>query len=84
MSEANKTVLQSYAFFKDKAFFVSTIERTFDVYCGSVRGLETLVWEWDKDTRERGELVHQAGGLSDHEEICRSVIKTGEIPQEDG
>ena len=82
--EPNKKILQSYVFFEDKAFFVSTIERTFEVYGGSVRGLETLVWEWDADTRERGDLVHQAGGLSDHEEICRSVIKTGEMPQEAG
>ena len=43
-----------------------------------------VFWEWDADTRERGDIVHQAGGLSDHEEICRSVIKTGEMPQEAG
>ena len=79
----NVPVWKSYVWHKDKCFFVSTIERTFDTYEGSTRGLETLVWAYDWEARERGKLLHQAGGICDHKEICHCLIAEGLFPDED-
>lgn len=79
----NVTVIQSYVHFRDHAWFVSTIERTYDTYSGESRGLETLVWAWDNETRERGALLHQGGGINDHINICRGLLKDGELPDRD-
>jgi hypothetical protein len=81
--EPNRTIWQSYVYHKDKCFFVSTIERTYDVYGGITRGLETLVWDYNDETRERGDLVYQAGGAADHQTICRCIIAEGELPDEE-
>lgn len=78
-----KTVWQSYVYHGDRAVFVSTIERDYDTVAGTSRGLETLVWEWDPVERKRGELVHQAGGISDHVRICRCFVAEGLMPDEE-
>lgn len=78
----DKPIWKSFVFFNDKCFFVSTIERTYDLYGGSSRGLETIVWEYNWDKSERGEMLHQSGGVVDHQEICRSIIATGNFPKE--
>jgi hypothetical protein len=79
----NVAVWKSYVWHKDKCFFVSTIERTYDTYAGSTRGQETLVWEYDWDNRERGKMLHQAGNVHDHQQICRCLIAEGLFPNED-
>ncbi len=76
-------VWKSYVWHGDKCFFVSTIERTFDTYDGEIRGLETLVWEYDWTAGKRGALVHQAGGIVEHQQICRCLIAEGLFPNED-
>lgn len=54
-------VIQSYVHHKDKSFFVSTIERrSSTMESPDVRYNETLVWNWDPVSRERGDLIHQA------------------------
>jgi hypothetical protein len=63
-----------------QCYFVSTIERTFDTAIGSLRGLETIVWLYDWDKRERGQMLHQADGLQDHQDICRCLIAKGILP----
>ena len=78
----SKPIWISYVFHNDKCFFVSTIERTFDTCEGSVRGQETLVWEYDRDKRERGALLHHAGHVVDHQQICRCLIAEGLFPDE--
>jgi hypothetical protein len=77
------SVWKSFVFHKDKCFFVSTIERIFDLYCGETRGLETMVWDYDWPTARRGDLLHQAGGVVDHQQICRCLIAEGLFPNED-
>jgi len=69
----------------DQKFFVSTIERDYDIaYAGGViRGEETIVWEYDRLTRKRGSMVGQGGGLQDHFKICLSLHNTGLMPEED-
>ena len=81
--EPDIPVWKSYVWHKDKCFFVSTIERTFDTIEGSSRGQETLAWEYDWDKKERGKLLHQAGNICDHKQICHSLIAEGEFPDED-
>lgn len=79
----NVPVWKSYVWHKDKCFFVSTIERTYDTYAGSTRGSETLVWEYDWQKAERGKMLHQAGNVHDHQQICRCLIAEGLFPDED-
>lgn len=75
-------VWKSYVWHKDKCFFVSTIERNYDTQVGTIRGLETIVWEYDWDKNERGEMLHQADGILDHKNICHCLIAEGLIPDE--
>lgn len=74
----NEKVIQSYVYYKDKAFFVSTIERDYSAMAGVVRGEETIVWEIDKETKKRGDLLFEASGVSDHLEICKQLTRKGE------
>lgn len=71
--EPDKPVCKSYVWYRDKCFFVSTIERNYDTYEGTIRGFETLVWDYDWVNTKRGELIYQAGGIQDHQQICRYV-----------
>lgn len=79
----NKPIWKSFVWHKDKCFFVSTIERDYDVFYETTRGFETFVWEYDWEAQERGELVHQGGGLLGHQAICRCIITEGQMPDED-
>lgn len=81
MSPDNR-VWKSYVWHKDKCWFVSTIERDYDTYAGLTRGKETIVWDYDWETNERGDLIHQGGGVHDHQIICRCLISEGECPDE--
>jgi len=73
---------KSYVWHGDKCFFVSTITRTYDVQNAIMRGQETIVWEYNWDKAERGEMLHQAGGVVDHQQICRCLIAEGLFPDE--
>lgn len=74
----NKEILQTYVYYDDRAFFVSTIERDYATIAGVVRGEETLVWDIDAETNERGEILYQAGNVSEHFEICKQLTQSGE------
>jgi len=79
----NERVWKSYVWHKDKCFFVSTITRDYDTAAGTIRGDETLVWDYDHDKKERGDLIHQGGSVKDHQQICRCLIAEGIPPDED-
>jgi hypothetical protein len=79
----NNIIWQSFVWYEEKCFFVSTIERDFDTYEGTVRGDETMAWEYDWDKKERGKWIGQSGGVLDHQATCRCLIAFGEIPNED-
>ena len=75
---ASKPIWQSYAWHGDACFFVSTIERGFDIAdAPGMRGMETMVWRYDWENRVRGELIGQSGGLVDHIRVCRCLIAEG-------
>jgi hypothetical protein len=76
-------VWKSYVWHKDRCFFVSTITRNYDTYAGTIRGDETIVWAYDWKKAERGEMLHQAGGVPDHQQICWCLIAEGLLPDED-
>lgn len=81
--QPNIPIIKSYPYHGDKCWYVSTIERTYDTCAGSSRGQETIVWECDPKTFERGKLIHQAGGIHEHVIICRCLVAYGRIPDED-
>ena len=73
----NNKIEQTYIFGgkDDKCYMVSTINRTSSTPI-PMRYAETLVWEWDSETRERGHIIDQdeagTGTRSGHD---RMVIK---------
>lgn len=81
----NKTLIQTYVFYsneqvEDKAFYVSTIDRTSSSMYGG-RYAETIVWEWDNATKQRGDIVHMGegmeGSIRTHFSICEKLYKDG-------
>lgn len=78
-----EVIWKSYVFYKGKCVFVSTIKRDYETCQGRVRGFETIVWEYDYEKAERGDIIHQAGGITDHQRICRCFIAEGVMPDED-
>ncbi len=74
--------LQSYVFNKDRAFFVSTIERDSSAAISPPpRYMETIAWEWDEEKKERGKILHQAGeggATSQHFNMCKALYDFGE------
>lgn len=83
----DEKVIQSYVFYEDKAFFVSTIERDSSAMLGPGRYYETIVWEWDTETRERGKIICQEGthkgDLKQHFLICKVLRVTGKWPEDE-
>ena len=87
----NKTLIQTYVFYsneqgEDKAFYVSTIDRTSSsMYAG--RYAETIIWEWDSTTKQRGDIVHMGegmeGSIRTHFTICEKLYKDGTMQTEE-
>lgn len=79
--------LKSYVWHGDQCFFVSTIERDSSacVEPPALRFLETMIWEFDWDASEKGELLYQNGSqsLQQHLHLCETLHRTGELPEED-
>ena len=68
----DERIIQSYV--KDK-WFVSTIYRQSSVAMSDPPWFyETIVWEWDAATRNRGALIHSTSGLQAHFDICRKLL----------
>ena len=80
--EPDEMIWKSYVWHDKQCFFVSTIERTYSTCAGLTRGYETLVWEFDWDNNKRGKWIHQAGGIAEHQQICRCLIAEGVVPDE--
>ena len=81
----NSKLCQSYVSYEDKEYFVSTINREGSAMQGGVYA-ETMVWEWDRETRNRGNLVGQDEGMKDtirvHIKMVERIFATGTF--EDG
>lgn len=81
-------LIQSYVWHGDKAFFVSTINRvTSAALAQGMIYAETMVWEWDAKTRERGKRIGQDEDTRDsihtHIAVCERLQKTGKCEIED-
>ena len=79
-------IIQSYIWHDGKAFFVSTINRESSAMYGGTYA-ETMVWEWDEKTRERGKIVGQDEGSADsiyaHQRMCKRIHETGKTSADD-
>lgn len=80
MSEDTRQ-LKTYVWHGDKCFFVSTIERDSVREPPGRRYNETIVWEHDWDTSERGRTLYQEGSPRNqpevHLEIVGQLYRTG-------
>lgn len=87
----NERLISSTVEHGGKSFFVSTINR----YSSSQlrpdhRYAETLVWEWDWETRQRGRMLWQGSDcenrIQTHQATVERIHKTGspEEPEDEG
>ena len=86
----NKTLAQTNVWHGDKGFFVSTINRQSSAALAYGRIYsETLVWEWDSETKRRGNIVGQDEHCEDsifaHQRMVQRLFETGkcEVPDDD-
>ena len=80
-------IIQSYVWYKNKCFFVSTVNRE-----SSATSLydpiyaETIVWDYDYELRECGSIIWQdedaESGIYTHQWICEQLHNSGIIDYE--
>ena len=80
-------VVKTYVWHKEKCFFVSTIERESSAAYSLSRYNETMVWEYNWDKRERGNILFQDGGprgqIHFHNIIVQRLFDTGNPESQD-
>ncbi|MNR08095.1 hypothetical protein D3C85_1242370 [compost metagenome] len=78
----NKKLIQTYVYFEDKCYFVSTIDRESSSMYGG-RYAETMVWEIDPKTNERMGFLYQdedyEGNIRTHNNVCNMIFNEGEF-----
>lgn len=76
----SEPMAHSHVYHNGKAFYVSTINRNSSAGYGGVYS-ETLVWEWNKETRQRGDLIGQDEHCKDsifaHQRMVQRLFDTG-------
>jgi hypothetical protein len=90
MGDMTDKVIQSYVYYKEQAFLVSTINRDSSA-AGAyrMRYAETMVWEWDPVTRDRKSdrilwtEEDRENCMDAHFLACRELRDKGRIPNED-
>ena len=80
----DKRELKSYVWHKDQCYFISTIERDSSAMVGppSPRFHETIAWEYDWNSIERGKMIAQegaGGAFEQHYWVCKQLFTHGEI-----
>lgn len=79
----NKTLAQTEVLHGDKWFFVSTINRRSSAD-GQIYA-ETLVWEWDRKTAKRGDMIGQDENCKDslfaHQRMVQRLFDTGKCDE---
>lgn len=85
-SHVDEPIIQSYVL---EQWYVSTIRRRSSASLGPRMFHETLVWEWDKKTRERGNIVGQSGAsdylaaaLGNHARVCLEMAISGKLSED--
>lgn len=80
-----KKLLATYVYFESRCFFVSTIERESSAAVSPPpRFAETMVWDFDCQSRERGDIVAQAGdgeAFRQHFGVCEQLFRTGKYQE---
>ena len=79
---ANVSIAVTYIGHGDKWFSVSTIDRASSAALAYGRRYsETIVWEWDQKTRERGRMLWQGSGsegcIRTHQATVERIHATG-------
>lgn len=78
----DEPLARSYIRHGDEWFYVSTIDRDSSAMLGPRRFSETLIWKWNPETDERGELVGNHGGLQGsifiHLKVCKRLADFGQ------
>lgn len=80
-------LIQSHVWHGDKCFCVSTINRQSSAALAfHNQYAETMVWDFDLEAKQNGELLGQAEGprddISIHLDICRKLRATGRMEDE--
>lgn len=73
-------LIKSDVWHGEEYFYVSTIERDSSAMLGPRRFVETIVWRFNREKNERGDLVFTAGaswGISKHFNICKHLFERG-------
>ncbi len=83
----DKPLAKSYALHRDKCFFISTINRDSSAMDGPSRYAETMVWEYNYETSERGKMVFMddgsEGSIRTHIKTLQQFCEHGKPPKED-
>lgn len=86
--QADTPQLISYVFHEasGKCFFVSTVERDSSAAaCYGSRYMQTIVWEYDWEKRQRGVMLHLTGdgpAWKQHSRIIETLYRHG-VPETD-
>lgn len=84
----DESLIKSYVWHGDKCFFVSTIDRDSSSQLGPDRFAETIVWELDWKTAQRGDMLYQdgtgRGSINVHLAVCKLIHDTGKCEVPDG
>jgi len=78
--------LKSYVFHGDACFFVSTIMRDSSAAYYPMRYAETMTWEYDWKTNERGKIVDQDGdgdAITQHLRVVSDFYMYGKRKEDD-
>lgn len=78
--------LKTYVFHGDKCFFVSTIMRDSSAMGYPSRFAETMTWEFNWNTNERGEMVDQDGSgevFQQHMRVVEDFYRLGKRKSDD-
>lgn len=82
----SEKIIQSYVWHGEKRFFISTINReTSSVLAAGHIYAETMVWEWDEKSPERGPLIWQGEDRKDsfhtHILACLNLHDNGSMAE---
>ena len=81
----DRRILKSYCWHKGRCFFISTIERDSSAAVSPApRYMETIAWEYDWDSTERGEMVGMTGdgeAFRQHADMVEQLYRTGEYTE---
>lgn len=81
------SVIKTYVWHKDQCFFVSTIERDSSAMVSPpIRYNETIVWQYDYNKQERGEIIYmgedRSGSIKTHSRMCGDLFMYGYVCEE--